>query len=141
MEQFDYALQFERVLWPWKIHNCGFLPGLWDYKLESLKKECSKGYLPSPYELATMVSGKSILGDTPRYLVALKSVFEGKICSFFNGTQVLSRSDLAVLCGSIVVLCGIGKGRKLLVNWKNNNFILDEDDAGNPSDLNLPSDW
>ena len=141
MEQFDYALQFEQISWPWKIHNCGFLSGLWDYKLHSLKEECSKSYLPAPYELAILVSAKPIPGDTPHYLVALKSVSEEKTCSFFYGNQVLSRGDLAVLCGSIVVLCGIDKKRKLLINWKNNNFILDEDGGGNPSHLNLPSEW
>ena len=48
IKQFDYALQFEQVTWPWKVHNCGFLPGIWDYKLENLQKECSKGHLLFP---------------------------------------------------------------------------------------------
>ncbi len=134
MEQFDYALQFDRLLWPWKVHDCGLLPGIWDYRVRSLTDECAKSLLPEPYLLVTIVCLKLIAGGEPLHLVALKSVSGKRFCSFFAGVAQAVAGDLSVLCGS-------GAGQRLLINSNNTNHILAWDGQGEPANLDLSWRW
>jgi hypothetical protein len=140
MAQFDFALQFDATSWPWKVHQCGFLPGIWDCNIQSLTNDCHDENLPGPYRLVIIVCVKKIAGSDPLYLFALKGVDEERECSYYRSPKALSTSVLPLLCGSLAVSCGEGDKQKLLINKKNKNILLAWDSKGSSESM-LQSSW
>ena len=123
MQQFDYALQFERVSLGLKVHPHGLLPGIWDYRVQSLADEYSNALLSKPFRFVTIVCTKRIIGTYPPFgpdqlhLIALKCVSGRRYCGYFVGEGKPECGDLSVLCGRDVEL-------KLLINSDDSNHIL-----------------
>jgi hypothetical protein len=138
MSQFGYALQFNQVSAKFEVHDCGLLPGIWDYRLRSLDAERRILKLPKAQRLVSIVSSKRILGPDRLHLIALKGVAGRKSCSFFVG-------DGTPKCGDLAVLCGRGDEQRLLINaestTKSANHLLAWAAPGDSANLNLPRRW
>jgi hypothetical protein len=136
MEQFDFALQFERVSRGLKVHPHGLLPGIWDYRVQRLADECKKALTPKPFRLATIVCTKPIIGTYPPFgpdqlhLIALKCVSGRRCCAYFVGPGEPGCGDLSVLCGRNAEL-------KLLINSDDSNYFLTWGGQGDTGNLGL----
>jgi hypothetical protein len=134
MEQFDYMLLFDRVRWPWEVHKCGILPGIWDYKLNDLMARCLETPSSGPFRLVTVVCAKRITGPDNIHLIALKSVLHERSCSVFAGWTNLVPGDLAVLSGS-------ESDQKLLIASSGSVQTLKWDGDVARESLYLPRSW
>lgn len=132
----DGIMQFEPDGWKW--HNCprpdGLLNDIWYLPVESLKNACHKSKLPEPHQFVVVVCEKPLAGNHQQHLVALKSIFGNRYCTFFIGTGQLQ-------LGALAVLGGTGEGRRLITASSNQFSIWTADGDGEPGYLQMPSNW